>query len=127
MCTVILSIECKSLSSPEFNFKKLSSRKGVGKLTQKQPKDLSIYWANDSQDGIGQMRAYCLRYPQFSEEHSLALLTNGAEWVIFNNEIFLAESTLDKKITAEAIKLHCKLTDANFDTALIETIKKDIS
>ena len=60
--SVRLALECKSLSSAEFNIKKISSKAGVGKLTQKQYADLSLYWANKSHDGIGQLRAYCINF-----------------------------------------------------------------
>ncbi len=121
--TVFLAIECKSLNSREFNYRKLPSKRGVGKLTQKQHKDLSIYWANDDKDGIGQLRAYCLRYSQFSEEDSRALLTNGEEWLLFNNEMFLAEGSLENKITDDAIKEHAKLIDDDFEKRIIEQIR----
>ena len=41
-----LAIECKSLRSVEFNIRKISSRMGIGKLTQKQRNNLSLYWKN---------------------------------------------------------------------------------
>lgn len=120
-----LAIECKSLSTVEFNIKNISSMAGVGKLTQKHHKDLSVYWANKHQDGIGQLRAYCINYQHFSKMDSLAVLTNGFEWLIFNNDIFLSEGTLMAKIADNAIKSRGKLTDTSFEKDIIEYLRNN--
>ncbi len=72
------AFEYKSISSHEFNIDKINSRNGIGQLTQKQKKrDQSLYWANKSGDGTGQLRAYCVNYSHFNEDSDIPILTNG--------------------------------------------------
>ena len=78
------ALECKSISSHEFNIDKINNRNGIGQLTQKQKKNnQSLYWANKSGDGTGQLRAYCINYSHFNEDSDIPILTNGFDWVIF--------------------------------------------
>ena len=120
---VKIAIECKSLGSAEFNAHKLDSRNGVGQLSQKQRKDLSLYWANKSSDGIGQIRGYCVNFAHFSQDFSIPVLTNGFEWLIFSGDDFVSESNLSIRVSRSDIIACSKLTDSNFQECIIDKLR----
>lgn len=100
-----IGVECKSLVSPEFNIDKLNNKYGVGRIVQKQQLDGSLYWANKDKDGVGQIRAYCANYPQFSSGESIALLSNGNEWIAFDNDAFLNEDKFHERVTIDCVTI----------------------
>ena len=114
-----LAIECKSIYSEEFNFSKVCSRAKVGKL--KQATD--DRWVNIQKDGIGQLRAYSLNFrAKFSSADSLAILTNGEKWIVFDNTQFLNNPS--EKISEKAIKVYAALSDSDFENKIVEIIRK---
>ncbi len=117
----MFAIECKAMKSEEFNIKKLPSEHGIGRLEKSSS---GKWWQEENKkDGVGQLRAYCMNYKCFSKEHSAAILTDGFDWVIFDNQEFVLESELSAKISKEAIKAHANLEDANFNTEIICRLK----
>ena len=119
------AFECKSISSHEFNIDKINSRNGIGQLTQKQREsDQSLYWVNKSGDGTGQLRAYCINYSHFNEDTDIPILTNGFDWVVFDNSCFLEEKSLSNKITEDHIKARGNINDTDFEEKIIKMLKK---
>ncbi len=115
---MFIAIECKSLSSKEFNIGKIKSRNGIGKLIEKPRK-----WKNKDKDGTGQLRAYCSNYSQY-DDSTLAVLTNGFDWVIFDHDKFTREENLLKPIDSDCIAAHNNLNDSCFETQIIAKLKK---
>lgn len=76
---LLLAIEVKALSSCEFNIYQQS-----GKLFKNNHK-----WQNKANDGVGQLRAYCLN--KKLDSSTKPILTNGIKWLIFTND-FLNEA-----------------------------------
>ncbi len=120
------ALECKSISSHEFNIDKINNRNGIGQLTQKQKKsDQSLYWANKSGDGTGQLRAYCINYSHFNEDSDVPILTNGFDWVIFENTHYLNGESLSDKITTDHIKARSNINNDDFEDEIIKIISKN--
>lgn len=108
-----IAIECKSLESTIT----LKSRKGVGQLLYDIKTGL---WWQKRIEHVGQLRAYCVNYPQF-DESSLAVLTNGFDWVIFDTLTFINKSQLGEPILK--IMKHSQLTEANFEETVVATLR----
>ena len=111
------AIECKALNNHWFNIDKLQS-KGVGRLEQ----DSEGKWFHDYRkcDGVGQLRAYCMNYKHFCKERSVAILTDGYDWVIFNTQVFTSQLT--SSITKAAIVAHANLSDSKFKEIIIDKL-----
>lgn len=75
-----IAIEVKSLSSKEYNV----NNRMAGRLFR--CRNASNKYSNRNGDGVGQLRAYCLNFPHFKKNKTVAVLTNGEEWTIFNND-----------------------------------------
>ena len=75
---------------------------------------------NYPSDGVGQLRAYCLNFTNFIKNMTMAVLTNGEEWVIFSSDFtdnpFL--SIQDKQVMSKA-----KITDEDFYKSIINKLK----
>ena len=104
-----VAIECKAIGSNEFNIKKIGT---CGKLKED--------FSNLPGDGIGQMRSYCHRYAHFVRNKSLSILTNGSEWIIFSNDIFLKD--LHSPLSDSGIQQRATLDDPKFEDKIIKTI-----
>ena len=113
---VSFAIECKALQSGWFNIDKMST-KDIGQLAKQEGKDSTPYWVHNWKacDGVGQLRAYCRNYHHFSRDRSVAILTNGVEWVIFNTRTFVDESRLPHPISEDDIRARAKLTESSFE------------
>jgi hypothetical protein len=122
---VQIAIESKALFSAEFNMDKINSKNGIGQIKEKQRKAGTLFWANRAGDGTGQMRAYCLNYPQFSDKSSLAVLTKGFDWVIFNNDSFLKEEQLSNRVTSASLAAHSNLLEGVFEDEILHRLKEN--
>lgn len=120
---VKIAIECKSLRSSEFNFDKIDTKNGIGQLIQKQKKNKSLYWANKSGDGIGQLRAYCANYAHFLQDFSIPVLTNGFEWLIFGGHNFVNQLEFSSPVSKKDIISHGKLAESNFREKIVEHLR----
>ena len=114
---VTIAIECKSLNTP-YN---LTSKKGVGQLHRDNE---AAPWWQTTGDDIGQLRAYCVKYSQFAAI-SIAVLTNGFDWLIFNTETFTLKSKLINPIIESDLKAHSQLDKDNFEEKIIGNLKPD--
>jgi len=120
------AFECKSLSSHEFNIDKIQSRNVIGYLTQKQREsDQSLYWVNKSGDGTGQLRAYCINFSHFDEDSNISVLTNGFDWVVFNNSSFLNIYSLSNKISSYHIKARSNIKSKDFEEKIVKVLSKN--
>lgn len=125
-----IAIECKSLKSDEksdeFNIKKLKGKSQVGRLKLKNKKaGTDPKWYNIGKDGVGQLRAYCKNYKHFQSD-TTAVLTNGYEWVIFDNTEYLKEENLKKRIKENCIKGQSALNEPDFEGKIIKLLKNPI-
>ncbi len=105
-----IALECKAVSSSEFNISNLGTVGGLGGD-----------FINYPNDGIGQIRSYCyFERSHFSKNKTLAIFTNGHEWIIFKNEAFLKD--LHLPVNQDAILRRATIEDENFGDAIIKHI-----
>ena len=103
-----IGIECKSLSSSEYNISKFN--RGIGALTF----DASMKkWKSKVGDGVGQLRGYCMNYKHFQRGITVPVLTNGISWVIFNPQSFVDEIHLCEHISDQDIEGQASIADSN--------------
>jgi hypothetical protein len=77
-------------------------------------------FGNVNQDGLGQLRAYCLNFAHYEAKTTMAVLTNGEEWVIFGRDFTENPFSPIQKPQIEARK---KITDSAFCKEIINKLK----
>lgn len=112
---LFLAIEVKSFSSEEFNINKINNE--IGKLEQRNGK-----WSNKANDGVGQLRAYCLNWNKLNR-CTIPILTNGKEWILFNLSRFIDPNTVSQSINESMILCHAKITDDDFYDTIVKRLK----
>lgn len=119
---VMFAIECKALGNAWCNLKKLSSTNGVGQLTKKGNR-----WMHDYNkcDGVGQLRAYCMNYEErFSKGTSTAILTDGYDWGIFNNQALICDSgSLGSRVSEKDVT-HRNLESPDFNEEIVKRLRR---
>lgn len=121
---VRLALECKALRSPEYNIKKIDTRKGIGGLHQSTTSGL-LGWKCKQKDGVGQLRSYCVKFSQYNSFVSIPVLTNGVDWVIFNNR-FSNNNRLEHRLTEDDIASRASINDSDFQQKIIDCLRPSI-
>lgn len=117
-----IAVECKSLKSIEFNIQNIDNKNGIGAF--KKDVNKKVWSQIKSKDGVAQIRRYCVHSAHFKSALSLAVLTNGYDWIIFNNKYFLNKKLFERNIDQRHILSQCNLDDDNFYNKIIVLLQK---
>ena len=116
-----IAIECKSLKNHEFNIDKIGN--GIGALLR--TKEKGIYEQQKSNDGVAQLRRYCIRSSLLLKQNALLpILTNGYEWVIFNSNFFKDDTKFNNNIDQNHIFARETIVSTQFKNKIIAKLKK---
>ncbi len=118
-----LAIECKSITSDEFNIKNFEIGEEVGPLTNAIENGPAC-WKNKHKDGLGQLRAYCLNAEHFAKGDSLAVFTNGFEWVAIEDPSFSCPEDASSPISSETSMMRATLDDSESMLCFVHRLHK---
>ncbi len=111
-----LAIEVKAYSSQEFNIDDIcDNNKEVGKLVP-----CNGVLKNKEGDGVGQLRWYCLNYPDFGQ--AKPILTNGQRWAVFKKN-FLKKEKAGEKVSCSDVQVY-DAAEQDQLKRLVEAIKR---
>lgn len=66
-------------------------------------------YKNSRRDGVGQLRAYCVKWKEKLDNSTIPILTNGIKWAIFEKRNFTQE------LTREILKTSYQVFDINYE------------